>query len=325
MQIGLLGLNYRFSSASHRESFTAHLLSIVEPYQELSYVLVSTCNRIELYFSAEDIYLQKRKLLNSLAKVMPAQLMNELYAFVQFDCFYHLTKVTAGIDSALFGESEIQHQVKVSYESARKERILSKEMHYLFQKALMIGKMIRKMGIERLHRNALEQTIIHFILREYQGKKARCLLVGNSHVNRKLWPFLEEQGFDVTLCSRTLAQIEKFLPRERLTSLSEYDVVICGTNDLLPIVDSKLAKTIHSSCLIFDLGMPRNVDPLITQNSKACLFDLEQLQNFMKTEFQVPQMVQESFMSSAYSMAKRYHERFAAREQTSSLSLIDAS
>lgn len=242
--------------------------------------------------------------------------MSELYAFVQFDCFYHLTKVTSGIDSALFGESEIQSQVKKSYEQARHERGLSKEIHFLFQKALMIGKMIRGMGIEQLHKNALEQTIVHFILREYREREVHCLLIGNSYINRKLRPFLEKEKFVVTICSRTKCE-GSFIYRHELQSLSSYQVVVCATKDEEPVLSKPLAQTIETSCLLFDLGMPRNIDPSVGTFQKASLFDLEQLQNFMKTEYQVPQMVQESYLSAAYSIAKRYHERFAEREQIS--------
>jgi glutamyl-tRNA reductase len=96
-------------------------------------------------------------------------------------------------------------------------------------------------------------------------------------------------------------------------------VVVCATKDEEPVLGKSLAQTIETSCLLFDLGMPRNIDPSVGTFQRASLFDLEQLQNFMKTEYQVPQMVQEGYLRAAYSIAKRYHERFAEREQISLL------
>src|SRR5690606_30288580 len=110
------------------------------PFFPYPIVILSTCNRAEIYFSGEDLAAVHSHLLSFLRAGVDVPFERTFYSFFGIDCFFHLCKVASGLDSAIFAESEIQGQVRVAYANAKK---LSSCLHFVFQKALKISKEIR--------------------------------------------------------------------------------------------------------------------------------------------------------------------------------------
>src|SRR5271154_332014 len=110
LRVGIMGINYKTSDLSFREKFSrvAEKLSGERAlFFKHPTVLLSTCNRTEIYFSAEDLAEAHSDLL---AFFRPHILEQRLYAYFGIDCFAHLSKVAAGLDSAIIAETEILRQ-----------------------------------------------------------------------------------------------------------------------------------------------------------------------------------------------------------------------
>jgi glutamyl-tRNA reductase len=293
MQIGIIGINHKSGGLELREKLAVSSLKHFAHFSfhgPLSYVLLSTCNRVEIYFSASDLAMAHTYLLNVLRSDIPFEFEHKIYSYFGVDCFFHLAKVTSGLDSAILGETEIQGQVKQAYECFSTTGHLSRELHFLFQKSLKIGKNIRTQSILRkMPQRSIEESVLYhssMILKNLEQK--RILFVGISEINLKILKKFRHLNLNkITLSNRTnhkaheLAQKfgHEHLPWKDLSShLFSYDLVIFGTKAPHHIVESTdLRKEQQNPILLIDLSVPRNVDPQLALRPKVTLLNIDQL------------------------------------------------
>lgn len=147
MRVGVLGINHKLAGLELRELLAKICYRRLHPGQsthgEHSFVLLSTCNRTEVYFSSANLAETHSYLLSILRNDVNEDFDQKLYSYFGQDCLLHLCRVTAGLDSAIIAETEIQGQVKSAYELAQEFHVLPFELHYLFQKSLGIAKKVR--------------------------------------------------------------------------------------------------------------------------------------------------------------------------------------
>lgn len=295
MRIGVIGVNHKSAEVGLREQFAKAcqrrfgLNRSVHP--GLSYVLLTTCNRTEVYFSSPDLPLTHTYILGILRSDIDETCEHKVYSYFGADCFFHLARVTAGMDSAILGETEIQGQVKQAYESSAKDQRLCRELHFLFQKSLKIGKDMR--ASLALHRDmsALEEAILSaafYVLGDL--KERNVLFVGVSDINYKIFCRFKHRGFqNITFCNRSdhraraLADEEniQWIRWEELSNWPAYDLAIFGTKSPDYLITSQgdrgsLDKR-ASSKLLIDLCVPRNIHPMIAQQTPYTLLNIDQL------------------------------------------------
>ncbi|MBS0628064.1 MAG: hypothetical protein JSS09_07630, partial [Verrucomicrobia bacterium] len=250
--------------------------------------LVSTCNRTEIYFSSYSIAETHSDVISALKKVLGRGFEQRVYSYFKDLCFIHLAKVCAGIDSVIFGEAEIQRQVKVAYAEASLRYKLSASLHYLFQKSLKIGKAIRTEFELPKGTISLESTIWN-LARCFFGKEKpiSVLLIGYSKINRKIIHFFKnKEGVLLHLATRNPQTVEEnanscsFIPWTSLSSWTCFDMVISGSkcSDYL-LYANQIPTSPHliQSKLVVDLGVPRNIDPLVGKNPLITLFNIEDI------------------------------------------------
>ncbi|NDD58820.1 MAG: glutamyl-tRNA reductase [Chlamydiae bacterium] len=263
---------------------------------DFSYVLLSTCNRTEIYFSAEDLTLAHTRLIALLRSEVGFDFEHCLYSYFGEECFTHLAKVTCGLDSVLFGEAEIQGQVKRAYESACHGQKLPSCMHFLFQKVLKIGKRIR--SDYQLPRNKVTlEGVVYDVLKAFfpSSKTPKVLFLGNSEINRMVIKYLNTKGIkDLSLATRAEVLAKPIVQKYDLQLLAwryieqwvNYDVVICGTNQTNHLLTRDQVSlfsepaTLIPTSLIIDLSMPRSVDPALAKHPQISLFNIEEINHF---------------------------------------------
>lgn len=279
MRIGILGINHKSADLCQREllakacqrRFGSENLF----HTRYAYVLLSTCNRTEIYFSSSDLANTHTELLAILREEIEEEFEHCVYSYFGSDCFFHLACVTAGIDSAFVGETEIQGQVKRAYEQAALTRSLSSELHFLFQKCLKIGKQVRSRELL-----SLDEAILQAGNNLFEDLHAcDILFVGLSEINHKIFNRFKQKGLcNITFCNRTIEKLKKlvgikFLPWERLGEWHSYDITIFGTR--APDFLVKDSPPSQKKRLIIDLSVPRNVDPRIGRD--VMLLNVDQL------------------------------------------------
>ncbi len=299
MRVGVLGMNYKLSDLTMRELFAKKTKNLVEKgflkHDKINQVVLSTCNRTEIYFSAEDLAEAHSCLLEKIREEMRSDEALHLYSYFGEQCFAHLAKVTSGVDSVLFGESEIQRQVKEAYEKAALVKSLPAPLHFLFQKSLKIGKNIRT-DFSLPKNDVSLEGIIGDLVRYFFGaeKGISCLFVGFSEVNRKIMNHFHNKGFSqLDLATKSPEAIEKtffnsfqqLLPWTHVSLWPTYDVIIAGSNaqEYLIRQNQMCPKLFPSKKqLLIDLGLPRNIDPNLNRLPLAALFNIEEVNGFIE-------------------------------------------
>jgi glutamyl-tRNA reductase len=289
MRVGLIGMNYKLFDLELRELFAKKAKKLSTENFGFPIVLLSTCNRTEIYFSAEDLAEAHSLLLTELKKEVGTFITDHhLYSYFGENCFSHIAKVTSGLDSVIFGEAEIQRQVKEAYENASNTQTLSSCLHFMFQKSLKLGKEIRTTySLPKTH-VSMESTLCDLIRYFFkEDKDLSILFVGFSEINRKIIPFLKGKGFSKLHLATRNKEAAKQMPVQlihwlELSHWPSYDVVICGS-----VASEYLLRADHltgspQNKLVLDLSLPRNVDPQVGRHPSITLFNIEEINSFIE-------------------------------------------
>lgn len=277
LALSVIGLCHTKASLALRQVAAARLHHLfrnrpIEP-RPWPTVLLSTCNRCEVYGPSESFHEWSRSLFELFSDLSEEK---PFYQKDSWDCFRHLCQVTCGLKSAFFAETQIAHQVKVAYERASSMQTLSAAMHFAFQKALHISKQTRHALDLNGSQASLETTLWHLI-----QAQDPLLFVGASAMNETLiHSFLARGAQNITLANRTLSDRAKkilslnAIKRLDWTELAQwksYKQIFVATTSLsqLPAFSDEVASQFEkkdSPCQnLFDLSVPCNVSPHFAQ------------------------------------------------------------
>lgn len=332
MRVGVVGINHKLADLKLREKLAKacqrNFGAASFLHDEHHFVVLSTCNRTEVYFSSEDLANTHSHLLSILRGEVEEDFDHKLYSYFGVDCFSHLAKVASGLDSAIIAETEIQGQVKMTYENAIESRMLPKELHFLFQKSLGIAKKIRTdlqlgRGMPDLE-HAILQTGDHFFP---NLENIRILFVGASGINQKIIAFLKkQQNAQITLCNRSDKRAKEIAHKYLIESIEwhelyrwyEYDWIIFGTKSPEFLVKrQEIDQLSISEKLVMDLCVPRNVDPKLCLHPQITLLNIDQINRLLKIRHRgIMQMIAEAekrIELSTYDHVNRYLQREQSR------------
>lgn len=292
LQVGVLGLNHKSANLRLREQFAEvcarRFCATRSTHGDHSYLLLSTCNRTELYFSAEDLAEAHSYFLGIIRNDLIEEFDHTLYAYFGEECFFHLARVTSGMDSAIIGETEIQGQVKRAYEEASSVRALSHYLHFLFQKCLKIGKEVRTRFFATARgMPTLEETVLHIADRAIGSlHEAKILFVGLSEINDRIYRRFRQKRFpSITFCNRSFDKLYAFALREKLSFLPwqalsnwhAFDLIIFGTKSPHRLLEAEPHLLNRKERLLLDLSVPRTVDPEIDALPNCSLYNIDEL------------------------------------------------
>ena len=280
-----LGASHKTASLAVRERL-ALLDGQVEPFlQELvshpeitEAVAVSTCNRTELYVVVGDVVAAESAVLGMLARragARPTELMPSIWADRNCDAARHLYRVTAGLESMIVGEAEIQGQVKRAYERALTSRTTGPLTNQLFRAALATGKRVRtETAISAGH--ASVATVAVEAARSVVGTLRHIVVVGAGEQSELTAQAFHTAGVSTMFVAnrrrdRAIALAERFggasgsfdaLPGE----LERADVVVSSTASPHAIIgaeelDAVMEARERRPLLLVDLAVPRDIDP----------------------------------------------------------------
>lgn len=303
LQPVVFGLNYQTADFELRDrlAFASEEVSHVLKRLKKSGIvnealLLSTCNRTELYCIAKDIDF----VINSLCdmhSVCPRTVRNHSYILHGEECAHHLFRVISGLDSMVLGETEIVAQIKVAMDLALESDSLGSQLSGLFQMALSIEKEVRyhtsinNVAISMGHAvaNLVENTLDRL-------PNSKVLFVGAGQMMQQIAPHFNYLDLEqMTVVNRTLANAEVLAAKinanaVNLNSLpkivADYAVLVlcCSSNQLL-VDEGILATEIENNIqkLVIDLSMPLVIDKnlknyqniqLITVDDIAALVDV---------------------------------------------------
>ncbi len=330
MRIGVVGINYRLAELKLREALARTCQRRFAPSNihpaEHTFILLSTCNRTEVYFCSDNLTESHSYLINILRNDIDEEFDQKLYSFFGSDCFHHLCRVTAGLDSAIVAETEIQGQVKIAYEKTVEQIPVPSDLHFLFQKSLQIGKKVRsrlplQRGIPNLEHAILNAAELSSATKAFDTP---ILFLGASDINFKILKFLKQKGFtNITLCNRTDSVAEEYaaahdvaaMPWKDFCRWGEFDWIIAGTKAQEPLIDKdSIPDDLIGKKVIFDLSVPRNIDPNVTQDPRIKLWNIDQLNNMLQNRREKMNNILNSAEQVVAESTDNYLHRFKTRE-----------
>ncbi len=300
MQIGAAGVNHSTASVVMREKLAigpdrlGEGLKLLSQYAKYGLIL-STCNRTEVYATAEAGQPLEESLinfLNVLTGVSFADLLPHIYLRKNATACGHLFRVSSGLDSMIVGEHEILGQVNVALEAAEKAGMVNLTLRNLFQQAISVGRRVREETA--IGRSALSiSSVAVDLANRALGDLSRCciLVIGAGEAGRLVARAARERGAsNLVIFNRSREKavaLARSLGTNRVVgdlseALAEADVTISCTaaphmviklEQMLPIMHRRPGRPM----VIIDIAMPRDIDPEIKTLRDIILYNIDDL------------------------------------------------
>ena len=306
MSVVVVGLNHRTVPLDLLERMTVPASRLPKALADLTSrehvteaVVLSTCNRIEVYVFAEKFHGAYQDIRNFFAEashVAPEEFSDHLTSLYDGDAARHLFSVASGLDSAVLGEHEILGQVRKSWETASTEGAVGPVLNPLFRHALEVGKRVRTETAISRNITSVSQAAVAMATERLGGLEGRqVLVVGAGEMGEGLARALHGGGVaGIRVANRTWDRAVEVAGRlggepVRLDDLPhhlvEVDMLLTSTGasavilehgDLASVVGERHGREL----LVVDIAVPRDVDPAAGEIDGLTLLDMDDLREF---------------------------------------------
>jgi glutamyl-tRNA reductase len=300
----LLGVSHKTAPVALRERLALSereserfMKELVATEEVVEAVAISTCNRIEIYAVVGDPVQAETEVLSRLARranIRPTELADVIYSPRNCDAARQLYRVTAGLDSMIVGESEVQGQVKRAYEAALAAGTTGPMTNRLFTAALQTGKRVR--SETRLGESHVSVSSVAVDLaREIVGTLADrdVMIIGAGKTSELTARALADEGVATIFVAnrhadRAKAMAERFggsvVSLDELPArLEEADIVVASTwapHAIVGVEELELVmRARHERPLVLiDIAVPRDIEPACAELPGVTLYDIDDLQ-----------------------------------------------
>ena len=303
--IVVIGLNHRSSPVALRERFAFAEARIPATLEQLrsgglagEAVILSTCNRVEIYVTTP---LQSAEAFAALKKFLVTvhdyrdPLADEIYALAEPQSVHHLFKVASGLDSMMIGETEILGQLKKAYDLALKHGHTGARLNKAFQRAFNVAKHIRTdTGIQR-GSVSVASVAVELAERIFSSlHDHEVMVIGAGDTSEKTARALLSRGArSIVVANRSLDRAEalakefngRAVPFDDWTSeFEKIDIAISSTSAPHHILDrAKLEPLMklrrNRPLLLIDIAVPRDIDPEVNRVENVYLYNVDDLQS----------------------------------------------
>ena len=308
MTLLALGINHKTAPVALRErvTFTPDTLdealnSLLAQPMVQGGVVLSTCNRTELYLSVEQQENLQEQLVRWLCdyhQLGEEEVRNSLYWHHGNDAVSHLMRVASGLDSLVLGEPQILGQVKKAFSDSQRGHSLSSELERMFQKSFSVAKRVRTetdIGASAVSVAFAACTLARQIFESLST--VNVLLVGAGETIELVARHLREHNVKKLMIANRTRERAQVLADEVSAEvialadidarLAEADIIISSTASPLPIigkgmVERALKARRNQPMLLVDIAVPRDVEPEVGKLPNAYLYSVDDLQNIIE-------------------------------------------
>lgn len=295
MEIVAVGLDHRKAPMEVREkaAFTVRSLeAVTETLKKrgiAEVVVLSTCNRSEIYAAAEHADAAVEALKEYYVDYKTPEIAPYLYTFDGRDAVWHLFRVVAGLDSMILGEDQILGQSKDALADAEKIHGAGKFLTKAFREAITFSKKIKTVYKISETPLSLSSTAVKHVKRlfpeDYQDKKV--LIIGSGKMGTLALQYMDAEGFnDVTMTNRTYhppldyqdtyhGEVKVVPYPDRYSVVSDMDVIISATASPHTVLKSEAFPALDKPLLLIDLALPRDIDPALAQVDGVTLLTID--------------------------------------------------
>lgn len=296
INIGVIGVNHNLAPINIRENVCFTDTQKIEAINYLldkdikEIVILSTCNRSEIYIHATDID-EKINLVKDFYENFFDVKGIKTYLFHKKNdsAIEHLFKVASGLDSIVLGEDQILGQVKDAHSFSMQLGSSKKVFNKLFREAINVSKDIKnttKISNQPLSISYIGVKFLKSKIGSLENKKA--LVIGLGKMNKLTVKYLQEENLDTIYISNRshnkVVELEnKFnnivyiTYEDRYKVMNDIDIVISATSSPHTIIKYDKISKIQKEIFMMDIALPRDIDPKIKKLDNIKLYDIDDL------------------------------------------------
>ncbi|AWV97809.1 glutamyl-tRNA reductase [Arcticibacterium luteifluviistationis] len=298
-QFKVISISYKTSSLELRERIAlnedeckALLLKIKDVFGISEVVVLSTCNRTEIYYLADkDCSIDLVKLLSAQKGVDSALILSHIETFSEEKGLEYVFEVATGLHSQVIGDLQIPNQIKNAYQWSADMDMAGPFIHRLMHSVFFVNKrVVQETGFRDGAASTSYATVETMESFLHLLNEPKILVLGLGEIGQDVVKTLDNKGYtNFTVTNRTYAKSEELattlkcdiLPFEDVkTELKKFDIVISSIRTEEPFIDLETVKGLgHKSVKYFvDLSVPRSISPDIQKVPGMVLYDLDEIQ-----------------------------------------------
>lgn len=318
MILCMAGLDYQQSSISQREKLSFTKSGVMDMDRTISgfpgihgAVLLSTCNRTELYLSCQEPK-DPGRLLCQGAGARYEEFSGVLITRQGEDCVRHLFEVACGLQSQILGEDQILTQVKTALALAREAGTADADLETLFRTAAACGKAAKSGGrLAESGASAAHQAVKAMEQRLGKLEGLRAMVIGNGEMGKLAASLLRQEGCEVTVTLRTYRHGETVIPagcrsvgyEDRYGAMEGFDILLSATTSPhYTLTLEAFLQVRQKPAFLVDLAIPRDIQPEIGEIPGISLLNMD---NLGRTKG-----VDEKELDRVQNLMERYLENF---------------
>ena len=311
--IGLISLNFKNAPLDLREKFYLDNADKIVFHNLLKknvgvegLMLLSTCNRTEIYFEFENHIGKENKFIHSIVKELAdfRKFKDSLSPHLMmvsgsYKVSKHLFRLVSGLESMIIGEFQIVEQLKDAYDFSYKHKMLGPILKRMFQKSLETGKFIRtntKIGKGAV---SVSYAAVEKIHKDLNISNPKFLCVGLGETSQLSIRHLHQKGYpNLKITNRTNKKASEFASELGYSSvdfssfkeeLKKVDVAIFSTSSKNPLLSKKEVEKIMSErdneLLMIDLSVPRNIPDSCNKIGNVKLINVDGLKDVVNVNY----------------------------------------
>jgi glutamyl-tRNA reductase len=296
-----IGLSYRTAPLTVRERLALPEEEQVALLRRLGQapgeaLLISTCNRVELYLATPDVDRAREQAREELGRLGGPEVLGQLYEHQGEAALTHLFRVASSLDSMVLGEAQVLGQVKDALEHSHAAGTVHGELSRMFAAAFRCAKRVRTETAIGMAATSMASAAVALASKAWDGLAERTVLVvGAGEMSALAARHLRRAGVGrLVVVNRTLARAEALAsevggtarPLEELfTLLASADVVVSGTSSPVPLFNREnvapVLETRQRPLVMVDLAVPRDIAPEVGSMKRVRVLDVDDIQRFV--------------------------------------------
>ncbi|MEH7388970.1 glutamyl-tRNA reductase [Bacillus sp. JJ1474] len=312
MHIVVVGLNYKTAPVEIRERLTFNpsqlpdaMKTLKDKKSILENVIVSTCNRTEIYAVVDQIHTGRyyiKEFLSEWFKIEKEEFSPYLFIYEQEGAIEHLFNVSCGLNSMILGETQILGQVRTSFLQAQDDHTIGTVFNQLFKQAVTLAKRAHsetEIGANAVSVSYAAVELAKKIFGSLENK--HVLILGAGKMGELAIQNLHANGASkVTVINRTFEKAQDIAVRyagkakslqELQCSLIEADILISSTGAKGFVVTKEMMTAVEKlrkgkPLFMVDIAVPRDLDPALAELDTVFLYDIDDLEGIVEANLQ---------------------------------------
>jgi len=294
MQVQMVGIDYERADLDTRAIFSFHqhsafegMIYLKEKYKLSGAVILSTCNRTEIYISTDMLRDDLFDMVCDLKEVEADKYREIAIERKGVEAIHHLFQLSCGMKSKIFGEDQIITQVKKALTAAREADTTDSNLEKVFQSAVTAAKKVKA----TVHITAVKTSVIQqmkdVLYKEMESLKGvNCLVIGNGEIGRLAAKCLVAEGANVTVTIRNYKTRQVEIPKgckvvdyaDRYGKLQESKIIVSATSSPHHTIKYEDCADVLNDGIhryLIDLAVPRDISSKFREESYVTTYDID--------------------------------------------------